>query len=785
MNLPTLTIEGGPAPAEPPTSVQAVMPEPGQVAITDPDGSVSLVAQQDLPQALQEGARPATRHEYWREKEANTLSGQIMSGATGFARGLSFGFSDPAYIAAARAFGGESAAADTREYLNVSREANRGTSIGGEVVGSLASMFLIPGGGAGQAAKATSALGRAAERAVAIAPRAFGEGALMGVGHQASEDALGNHELVAENYWSAGLKGGLVGALLGAGVSAGAGAIADRFGSRLASSGAERTAYRTAEPVADMAAKPTLSGRLGQMAEEQAAKAVLPSASLLGSEVQKLGRTADQQLAKVRRIGRTLLDEGIVTSGASTQQIASRVTQRVNEVGRELGAIRKTLDKATVRPSTATIAERVEKEVIAPLEALPGTSAEVGAVRSYMKDFVAKAGDSPSFEKIQKFRKALDEKLDPKLWAKNPGSAPPAAVEMGKVRRVIEEEVESAAERAGAELGDAVAGKYRTAKALFADLKQAEKWVTKTVARRSQNRGVSLTDTIAGVGGIGTAVTGGTPLPLLMPVANHLMRTRGNQFAAGVLERASKLQLLANSAARAEEKIAAGSREFLTGKKAAPKATKALTSDDVRSLREAVRDGETVAERVATSLGDIGQTAPRVAGLAAVTAMRAAAYLRATLPKEPPPVRISFGEQKTRPIDRQELTRAAQIVEVVNDPTVVLDRLKEGRLSRVHVEALKAVHPETYGAIKRAIRENGVELRAQLTPQEEIRLGLLFDEPLSSYMQPRAIADYQAAFNKMAPAPAKRGGAPEAGGSGANYERRTSVRSGFDRVEEP
>jgi hypothetical protein len=97
------------APAEQPTSVQAVMPEPGQVAITDPDGSVSLVAQGDLQAVMAEGARPATRHEYWREKESNSLSGQMMSGATGLARGLSFGLSDPLYIEAARALGDDTA----------------------------------------------------------------------------------------------------------------------------------------------------------------------------------------------------------------------------------------------------------------------------------------------------------------------------------------------------------------------------------------------------------------------------------------------------------------------------------------------------------------------------------------------------------------------------------------------------------------------------------------------------------------------------------------------------
>ncbi len=50
----------------------------------------------------------------------------------------------------------------------------------------------------------------------------------MGMGQQLTEDALGNHDLVAEKYIGAGIKGGLLNMLLSGGLHAGGGALVDK-----------------------------------------------------------------------------------------------------------------------------------------------------------------------------------------------------------------------------------------------------------------------------------------------------------------------------------------------------------------------------------------------------------------------------------------------------------------------------------------------------------------------------------------------------------------------------
>lgn len=217
-------------------------PEPGKVAIRDSDGSVWKVPVADLAKAQAEGARPATEAEY----QAGQLgaAGQVGSAVLGGARGVSLGHSDALYIEGARALGGDESAENVRHVLNLANEMHPDAAKAGEYAGMALPMFF--GGGGAAAVKGESM----AARALAAAPRAFGEGAAIGMGQQSSEDALGDHRVLAENYLSAGFKGGAVGVLLGSGLHA-LTPQAGRFGRGLgadAEVAAEKDALRLTAP---------------------------------------------------------------------------------------------------------------------------------------------------------------------------------------------------------------------------------------------------------------------------------------------------------------------------------------------------------------------------------------------------------------------------------------------------------------------------------------------------------------------------------------------------------
>lgn len=223
------------APAGPPLVVDG-----GQVAIRDPDGTVSMVARGDLGAAMTEGAVPATEAEWQRAKMGTT--GKIAAGAIGLGQGASFGYAAPIAIRGARAVGADQVAEDIRRGVNIAKNATPDTVLGGELVGALAGAAFMPGGAA-KAVDGVGLLARGTSRLAGAAPRLIGEGVGMGVGQQLTEDTLGNREAVAEKYVAAGLEGGVLNLLLGGGLHVGGGAVGDAFG------GVARKGYRGAQSV--------------------------------------------------------------------------------------------------------------------------------------------------------------------------------------------------------------------------------------------------------------------------------------------------------------------------------------------------------------------------------------------------------------------------------------------------------------------------------------------------------------------------------------------------------
>lgn len=211
-----------------------------QVAIRDPDGTVSMVARGDLGAAMTEGAVPASEADWQRAKMGAT--GQIAAGAIGVGQGATFGYAAPIAIRGARALGAEGVAEDIRRGVNIAKNARPDTVLGGELVGALAGAALVPGGSA-KLVEGTGLLSRGASRLAGAAPRLIGEGIGMGVGQQLTEDTLGNKEAVAEKYVAAGLEGGVLNLLLGGGLHVGGGAAFDAIG------GVARKGYRGAESV--------------------------------------------------------------------------------------------------------------------------------------------------------------------------------------------------------------------------------------------------------------------------------------------------------------------------------------------------------------------------------------------------------------------------------------------------------------------------------------------------------------------------------------------------------
>lgn len=163
------------------------------------------------------------------EEKYGGLSGSIKAGTAGALRGASLGLSDQFLVKNNLV---------KKQTLKGLQEENPISSVGGEIVGTIAPAFIgeegslanIPGlvskvgkgvsrGVARELPQASSMLGRMATTAAATGSGLAAEGAVYGLGQSISENALGDHDLVSEKTlanigMSAALTGGF-GALVG------------------------------------------------------------------------------------------------------------------------------------------------------------------------------------------------------------------------------------------------------------------------------------------------------------------------------------------------------------------------------------------------------------------------------------------------------------------------------------------------------------------------------------------------------------------------------------------
>ena len=754
---------------EPAPSLSAT---PGLTLVTGADGQVSQVKTEDLAQAQAAGMRPATEAEYF--GQAHPTSTALGEAAFSAARGASFGLSDKAYIEGSRLIGGDKEAEDTRRILNLSKQIHPTVSLGGEIAGAVAPAFFGDEAGVGGAVdKGLSFWGRAGARALEAAPRAALEGTAIGLGQQFSEDTLANRKLSAEAYLSAGVKGGALGLFTG-GVTAGAvGAAGDKltqlFG-RTATDGAEEAGTRIGESAGER-------GPVGKFLDREGDIATFKGATgAKTADLKRLGVDVEGIEGREAELGRVLRDQGLTGPLTSQAETGRRLTEKVEEIGKSLKPIYQGLDKAetAVKPSMSSIVTQFEEKVRTPrLERIEG-EVEGAAAESFLKKMVARDGDHPSFEKLWGRRQELDDLLAKNYSAPKGMPRPPGEEDLRALKNLINQEIDTAATKAD----PALAEKLRTANQLYSDLATVKKINTSNVVRDAlSNNKVSITDVIA--------ASHGGPVGMGMAAANMVKRRFGDQLAGHVLNSASQLQFVQNAADRLDSLLSKGTRSFIAGEKGAVRAAKPVTSEEVRAIRDATRSPEAVNARIAEHLGDMPQAAPKLAQQVSTVASRAAAWAQYALPKEQAPVGPVFSSPKPRPLSDSQLVKARATIETLQDGSIVVDRLMQGRLTPEHVAALKYVHPETYAQIQQYLTTHATEVKPELSVQQQFQLGMLFGTPITEASLPENIRAFQASFSQgnQAPGPGGAGGVAAPKMSGGPVDIGGSRSLAQDRLE--
>lgn len=268
------------------------------------------------------------------------------------------------------------------------------------------------------------------------------------------------------------------------------------------------------------------------------------------------GKYADKIISSGRapEIGKEMIDNNILTAGATYKDMLSRTQQALSNIGEKIGYFAKTADKAVGADSSlrgvsvGKLTKDIESKIVGPLSEQNSSTAAKN-VQNWVEELKANTGGQDlSFERAQKIKTALGQEKA-KFQSTNDSVLTDAYQDIYSVlNKHIEDGIDVALKKAAPE----ITNEFKSAKKSFQNLSDAERFLNRTVAAQAKNRGPSLTDYGAGISGssilsgIGMHANGvpgailGAGMGLGAGVLNKLARTRGNQVVAAGLNTLAK-----------------------------------------------------------------------------------------------------------------------------------------------------------------------------------------------------------------------------------------------------
>lgn len=786
-----------------------------------------------------------------RRKELETAPQQVAAAGLGVARGLSIGLSDYA----ASEIGGDK----VRKYLADQQKINPGLSTAGEVAGMAAPLLasggtsgalsvggkaakaatVLPRGiaalgeGAGAAAKTGAvALGLAEDarltRAAGIAAQNFVEGSLYGIGQTVSDASIKNEPITTQKLLAGGAHGGLLGVALAGtlhGAVAGVGAAgkkiagkltgeADRLGMRAAEGEAGALLERAEDYATRRAAEQIGIATEGRTAKQlQKEIADTQTLSSLTSTSERVQKKIDKWSPEFRQMAVDAVEQdfrrlaGLEDRAVMPRaQMAESAKAFRREAGEELGAVVRRFDdaaekNATLRPSATTVADDIERDVIAPLmaDSLGDGGLRKGIardIRKYTEDY-KKIGGDLTFDQLHKVRQKLFETID-----KNPTStaAKVRNEAFQKAYAAVNKEFVAAGDRALKDVGGDAALQWSAANKKYALAVDLDEIASRGAYKDAKNRVFGLSEQLTSsrfadvgkttAGALGAAAgsifgPGGTAVGagvgsflggLAGTVAGSrtasMIRRYGDQEVARIAREATTDGLLRATVNRVDDRLGTSVKKFFSGAaegapgiaakapRRLPLAAAAVEADRVGARATAARDEEYKQKR--QQYADLAASPMRLA--AATDAVRQvrpdvatsldkklAEIVKYVNDKAPPGFAGATAFQP-RGIDRVPPADARQFLKIAKaaeNPLSVLDDLESGRLSTASVQTVRDLYPDLYAEMQRKVMDKVADNAAAGTPlpyQKRLQLGVLLDVPTDASLTPQFLAASQASY---------------------------------------
>ena len=772
-----------PVPPAPAPQQGAPPPLPAKVAVRLADGRAGTVAGADLAGVLADGGRVISPDELHQEDLRGRYQGSAGLGLAMANQGLtavSLGTLDLGSITAALGAG------DTRanhEAIRAAEELHPLAAAAGGMVGTLANPIMGELGAMGEAAGvdlagtgAGSALGRIAQRSIALGARGSAENAAISLGQAVGQAQLADTPLTGEKLAAAVGYGAMTGFVTG-GILGGGGQVLSE--ARAASAPALRKAAATVGARALGLSKPILRQAEAYMGKRAAV-----------------------------RLGEEALERGILSPGADPQTMLDRTQAAREEVGKAIGQkLEDAAGFAVAGSDPAFNARPLDlyrkiDEIAAPYEG----SASQGYVAEQLQAFrdrlgrqfgiVDDAGELVpdaqdkvvSFRDLHRETQALGNQLYRQQTAV-PDAAKLPLEEMRAVHRELKDYITTKLDAAeGALDRPGWAQEYGKLKASYQKLAYIEKGLSNRVLAEGSNRAFGLTDTIMQSGGVAAAAAG-HPSGLLAGLANRGFRLRGPQVAAWALNRVATMGAVAGELSSFDRVVDRAVNGYLTAARdderepllghvplGAGEAEPSALGEDFDRHADQVKAAAghpELAQKVGEQLGDFAHHAPAMAVGVAQTTQRAVAFLAQKLPASPPsdPLRPSLS---VRPSATQ-MAKFLRYARAVDDPAGVLGDLRQGKLSPESIEAIRTVYPGVFAEVRRKVLDRIQERDTPLAYQARVQLASLFGVAAAPTLSPVSRQASAAVWAAKATQEAQGSAAAQKGSKGGGGSRKVST----------
>lgn len=759
---------------------------------------------------------------------ANTVRNLNMTGSLAALREMTLGGSDQILVHGAELMAGDAGKRAMQQRLSGYQAANPVTNVAGSALGIGLSATLGNEAALGRGGLATKGLGAGgrimtgagglAERALmpqiaegALARVARGalrtgaENAVLGLGHEISENAVSDKPLMAEKLLAGAGHDFMVGALLG-----GAGGVAAEGLGRLApklEEAAGRFAYRAGGGTKTMA---KATERYFPGGVEAAGNMIREEAPALAREVRlgeiedalKSGSITEQQANAARTNIKTPKFSELTQE--DLKAIAERGQKKYgDEIGQHIDRIDEVASKTGQQPKAKDVFESVRRDVLEPLKKDASAAGQERQVEAFleraerivgMKDLagatVKGAEDATlSFRQLKDFSNQARE-----AWAGN--KINPEYGAMKSVRDALERELGNRAEVVAESAGSKFAAPYKAAKTKYQAMKDLAKRVESGIAAGDANQYFGLTDKIIGsaTGAVGGAVGG--PVGGLLAggaagLASKMVRSRFNFWASEAASKAAGIANMARAAGEVDARIgeatagffnakprgltkaALGVREMFDGALSSPK----RVQETVRALQQAQND-PVRQQQITSKLAAVEAHAPGVAGAAAISLAKAVAFLANKAPKD-----ISGASAHMRPdlvspkYAPSDVAKFGKYLKAATNPLGVLDSLENGHLGAEEVEAVKELYPGLYKQIQENIHDSLAAMTTQPSYAKRKQLKTLFGVATDPTLEYKFIQETQKTF---APSEPQETGEQSAGPASNAPARPIHVASSFD-----